>query len=273
MNMKAVSIFEYGDYKSYLRAWINSQPSKGRGKKRQLAQIVKCHSTYVSQILHGSADLSPEQASLLNGFMGHNSQEARFFILLVQRARAGNKSLREHFEIQIQEVLDSRSALRNRLEIKKTIEEKDQATYYSSWLYPTIHMLITMPEFQTRDELSKHLHLPVSKVMEILSFLVAMGLAEEQSGKFVSGRMNIYLGDNSPLISKHHTNWRMRAVQSLDVPRMHDLHYSSLATVNSKDIPAVREILVKAIEQIRAIVKASSPEDALFCYNLDLFGL
>ena len=130
-----------------------------------------------------------------------------------------------------------------------------------------------MPEFQTRDALARHLHLSVSKIMEVLSFLISTGLAEEEGGKFVAGRMSIYLGDNSPLISKHHTNWRVRAVQSLDTPQMHDLHYSALSTVNSKDIPVVREILVKAIEEIRTIVKASSPENALFCYNLDLFGI
>jgi hypothetical protein len=72
------------------------------------------------------------------------------------------------------------------------------------------------------------------------------------------------------MISKHHTNWRMQAIQSLEREAESELHYSSVITVSEGDAVKIREALVKAIEQVRLIVKPSKDE-ALYCYNLDLF--
>jgi len=42
------------------------------------------------------------------------------------------------------------------------------------------------------------------------------GLAEEKEGRFKIGNSRIHLPSNSPLISKHHTNWRVKAIQTLE---------------------------------------------------------
>ena len=72
------------------------------------------------------------------------------------------------------------------------------------------------------------------------------------------------------MIAQHHTHWRMKAIQSLDSEKPEHLHYSSAVTVARADIPAVRKILLSAIEQVRKIVK-DSKEDSLYVYCLDLF--
>jgi hypothetical protein len=215
--------------------------------------------------------LSLEQASDLSEYMGLGAQEARFFLLLLQRERAGTKLLKKHFEMQIQEILEARTLLRNRLGASQTLEAKEQATYYSSWLYAAAHMAISLPHFQTRDALAKKLGIPLSRTAEILAFLTSVGLAIEEGGRFQPGTASIYLPENSPLVSKHHGNWRMQALCSMDDPHLHDLHYSSVATLNQKDLPKVRAILVKAIEEIRVVIKSSTEEDTVFCYNLDSF--
>jgi hypothetical protein len=43
-------------------------------------------------------------------------------------------------------------------------------------------------------------------------------------------------------------------------------------SVSRGDLPKVRETLVRAMEQVRAIVK-DSKDEAVYCYALDLFGL
>jgi hypothetical protein len=68
-----------------------------------------------------------------------------------------------------------------------------------------------------------------------------------------------------------HTNWRVRAIQSLDQEEPHDLHYSSVSTIREADLAQVRIIFMKAIEAANEIIKNSTPEDTLFCYNLDIF--
>lgn len=269
--MNIVSVFEFDDYKSFIKAWIAARPGRGRGEKSKIAAAVRCHSAYISQVLERSAHLSLEQGSDLSEYMGIGVQETRFFLLLLQRERAGTKLLKKHFEAQIQEILEARTLLRNRLGSSQTLEAKDQTTYYSSWLYAAAHMAVSLPHFQTRDALAKKLGVPPSRVAEILTFLTAVGLAVEEGGRFRPGTASIYLPENSPLVSKHHGNWRLQALRSMDSPHLHDIHYSSVATLNQRDLPKVRAILVKAIEEIRTIIKASTDEDIVFSYGLDAF--
>lgn len=82
----------------------------------------------------------------------------------------------------------------------------------------------------------------------------------------------MHLHSVSPLVAKHHTNWRMRAIASLDADPGQDLHYSSVISVGEKDISKLQAILIEAIEKARALVR-DSPEEAGVCYSLDAFRL
>ena len=50
-----------------------------------------------------------------------------------------------------------------------------------------------------------------------------------------------------------------------------DLHFSSIASIRESDLPKVRNIMMKAAEEIGQVVKSSKSEDTLFCYCIDLF--
>ena len=178
--------------------------------------------------------------------------------------------LEEYFDQQIKQVLTERLTLKNRLEYRKSLSLQDQATYYSAWYYGAVHVLLSIPGFRTQEKIAFRLNLSVSKVAEILDFLSLVGLAIEEKGRFKIGTTTIHLGEHSPMVAKHHMNWRVRAMESLDRSKSDELHYSSVATIAVKDLPRVRALLVKAIEEVRSVVK-DSPEEELFCYSLDLF--
>ena len=61
-------------------------------------------------------------------------------------------------------------------------------------------------------------------------------------------------------------------MSALERETQSELHYSSVIGVAHNDLPRIREVLVKAIEQVRTIVK-DSKDEAIYCYDLDLFGL
>jgi hypothetical protein len=98
-------------------------------------------------------------------------------------------------------------------------------------------------------------------------------LIEAKGGKFKTGRVSLHLANDSNLVKQHHTNWRLRAIESMNHEEKNDLHYSSAVSVAFDDVPKVREIMLKTIEQIRAVVKKSSPEDCIYSYSMDLFEL
>lgn len=265
------NLYEFSKYKSYLRSLLSSRPHKGRGERTKLAAAARCNTAYVSQVLNGSGQFSLEQAERISRFLNHSMDEKRYFLLLVELERAGSSELRSYFLEQIQQIHNERQVLKNRLAFKNTLSLEDQTSYYSAWYYTAVHLLITMEEFQTVHRLAQHLNLPISRIQEILDLLVRCGLAIQEGERFRAGTVSIHLGADSPMLSKHHVNWRMQAVNDLDRGnRTNSLHYSSVVTVAEGDIPKVREILLSAIEQVRSIIRESK-EDRLYCYTLDLF--
>lgn len=266
------NVFEFSDYKAFVRSWIDSRPNGGRGEKSRLAQKAGCHLAYISQVLNGNSHFNLEQADALNEVFEHGEDEAHFLILLVEYGRAGTASLRRHFERRIQHQLNQRFQLQNRFSDKKTLTPENQAIYYSHWAYCAVHMAILNPTMRTPGTIAKYFDLGVPKVIEILDFLTSVGLAKVEGGEMLPGDVRIHLGHDSPMISKHHTNWRMRAITSLERATPQELHYSGVISVSHKDLPKIRESLVRALEQVRAIVKTSE-DDTVYCYAVDFFGL
>lgn len=266
------SIFEYKDYKKYLRDVIRGKPNEGRGVKSALAVALSCQNAYISRVIDGDAHFSMEQAQKVNGFLPHSKEEGRFFLLLILYNRAGSHDLKRELAEQINESLEKRLILKDRLDVKKTLSRTDQAIYYSSWYYTAIHFIVMIPGIQTKEEIGRHLGLSPKTVAMALEFLESVGLVKAKGNRYQTGITRLHLEGDSPMISKHHTNWRVRAIRAVEQQNNDELHYSSVITVSKDDAYKVKSIMVKAIEEIRAVVK-DSKEERLCCYLLDFFDL
>ncbi len=265
------SVYEHTNYKTYLRIVIAERAKGGYGERSRLARILNCQSAYISQVLNGDSHFNLEQADVINGYCGHTKEEARFFFLLVGLARSGTTSLREKFKEQIDEVLESRLILKNRISVKTTLRPDGQATYYSHWTYSAVHMLLTIPEFRTKETIATRLNISVERTSEILDFLVQSGLAVSEKGKFHSGEVRLHIPSDSPFVVNHHTNLRLRAIQQLEGGTK-EIHYSSIVTLSKGDLRKIKDLLIGIIQNVKAIVKDSNEEE-LCAFNLDFFRL
>ena len=271
-NDNSINIFSYLDYRSYLSDFLEKSAfGRQRGTRAALSKSMGCQQSYLSRVFAESAELSPEQADSASHFLGHTKEEKNFFMTLVLYSRAGTNSLRERFRADLKVMREQHLLLKNRITVKQILNFEHQVIYYSTWHYTAIHMLITIPKYQKADAIAKILKISISKTHEVLRFLTSVGLAKVQGEKHVVGETQLYLEHDSPLIQKHHTNLRVEAIKSLDRTRNQDLHYSAFISISEEDIPKVREVMVKAIETIRQIVKPSS-EEKMACYCLDLFS-
>lgn len=237
-----------------------------------MARQARCHLAYISQVLAGHAHFSLEQAEALNGLLEHGDEESTYFLVLVEWGRAGTHSLKMHFERQLRKMQDQRLLLTNRFTDKRSLTPENQSTYYSHWAYCAVHMAVLNPDLRSPGVLSRYFDLPLPKVLEILDFLVSVGLVRREDGVFWPGDVRIHLDHNSSMIAKHHVNWRLQAMRALERETPHELHYSGVISVGHGDLPRIREALVRALEQVRGIVK-NSKDEAVYCYSLDLFGL
>ncbi|MBK25647.1 MAG: hypothetical protein CME70_16740 [Halobacteriovorax sp.] len=266
------TVFDYVDYKPYINEKILGSPNKGRGIKRSMATFLGCQTAFISQVLNQHVHFSLEQAIKLNKFWEHNKEESKFFLLLIQYQRAGNKELEFFFHEEMKEIIERRSNLKERLNIKDSLDDSNQHIYYSAWYYAAVHILLSIPAFQTPKAISKHLRLPLKQIQEIITFLEANGLAVQKAGKYEIGLTRIHLDKNSVQIRRHHTNWRNQAITSIDKNDPNDLHYSNALSMSHGDVPKIKEILIKAIEECRVIIRASK-EERLQVLTMDFFGI
>ena len=266
------SIYDYDDYKSYIIEKIDSSPSKGRGVKLKISAYLNCHTTFVSQVLSGQPNFSLEQAVKLNKFFDHTKDESRFFILLLMFARAASEELKFFLKNEMKELIEKRSDLKNRFDIKKSLKKVEQQVYYSSWLYSCIHMMVAIPEFRSPLAISRHLNLPRENVMEVITFLEEAGLIQKKGAHYEIGVTKIYLSKGSPQIQRHHTNWRLQAIRSIEINHNVDFHFSTIVSMAVADVQIVKEILIKAIEQSRAVI-SESQEEKVQSICIDFFGI
>jgi len=271
--MNAKLAFEFKDYKLYLKEVERRRPLKGRGFRADLARAAGCQTAYVSQVLNGRANFSLEQAHSVSKLLLHDREEDRFFILLVEYGRAGTQGLRAHFLEQMEELVQRQLNLKDRFKIKEVLSLEDQTTYYSEWAYAAIHIAVTISKLSTALALAEFFQLPLHKVEKILHFLLSTRLiSQPRPHEFQIGTGRIHLGKDSPLISKHHANWRLQAMNSFERESERDLHFTSVVSVSQEDALQIKARFVKEIDAYNAIVK-DSKEDTMYCLSLDFFSL
>ncbi len=274
-----MNIYDYKSYKTYLNDYIKNLPYSGRGFKAKLAKELRIHTAYVSQVLNKDANFTLEQTIELSSILNFTNNEEEYFLLLVQKERSGSRNLEQYFNKQIDNFIDTQKKLKNRLETKDEIDKLDQQTYYSSWHYLAVHALVSTDKFHTPKDIADRLKISTSKAKEIIEFLLGAGIIEKVNNQYEIGSRDIHLSSDSPMISKHHTNWRMKAISSLDAvaeddmeEAFEDMHYSGIISVTEEDANKIKDILVKSIQNSRKIIGDSDTEE-IYCYTLDMFKI
>jgi uncharacterized protein (TIGR02147 family) len=265
------SIYDYQDYRRFLVDALGGK-NKRTGQRGALARHLGCQTAYLSQVLSGVANLSLEQAYKVNQFLGHDPQASDYFLLLVQKERAGTHELKAYFHTKIGEILQRRSEIRSRVAKNRTVSERDQAYYYSQWYVGAMHVALSVPHLQSIAELSRHFQLEESVVREVLDFLLNTGLAAYEKQRYTIGPSHIHLAKDSVFIKQLHSNWRLKAVQSLGRKTEDNLHYSVAYTLSRADALKVRQQILDVIEQNMEIVKPSK-EEVVYCNTIDFFEL
>lgn len=271
MTGKKIFIFDFHSYKLFLLAICGGKAIR-RGIKARLAIAAECQPTYISQVLHGKAHLSPEQAERLGRFFNLSDEESQFFLLLLHKDRAGTKELKSFYSRQIEAKIVQRMNVVNRLGANNVLSEAQQAIFYSSWQYLAIHMALTVPEIRTREAIASYFNMDCARVDKILEFLLQTGLATENHGIYQTGTPTIRLGKDSPHIFRHHSHWRHQAIESLENETPMDLHYSAVVTLSKSDVNKLKDRLLDQIKENIEIIK-NSKEEQVFVFNLDFFGL
>jgi uncharacterized protein (TIGR02147 family) len=264
------TIFEHDHYRTFLRMQIQRAPRAGHGYRQLMATSAGIQPTYLSQVLKGDRNLSADQAVLVAEFLNLSKDEAEFFLLLVQRARAATPKSVQFFDRLLDERRDAFSRVKERMKISGELSEEDKAVYYSDVAYGAVHMAVTIPEFRSISALAQRLNLSQERTREVAEFLISKGLVERAAGELQPGRTQLFVDRSSPHVVAHHRNWRLKALEKPGARNPNDYHVSFGFSVSEKDAKLLRQKLAKVIEEMSEQIKAS-PEEKLMGFCLDFF--
>ncbi len=268
-------IFQYTDYKKYVVDRIESMPSRGRGELRKLAVELKMHTTRITHVFRGHDDLTLEQGLNLCRYLGLNDSERDYFLLLLQYSKAGSAELRNYFANKLEATRIKSAELSERIPGAAQISESDRATFYSNWFYSGIRLLTSTPGPHSVDSIAERLQLPRRLVSEVLEFLVARGLCVADGEGIQMGPKSTHLSADSPLISRLHTNWRLKGLEVLGrksgVLAAEELFYTGPVSIRHGDAVKIRARIVEVLQGIADLSDADRP-DRLYCLNVDWFA-
>jgi len=264
-----MSVFNHTDYRDLVLELLEK---KGRGSKVKLAAALNCQPGHVSQVLNkNKVHFSPENIIKISNFLKLPLDQEEYLLNLFYKERAGSKELREYHEVKMRKMQSENLTFAKQLKRRNTeLDEVSISTYYSHWSYCCIHMLVSIPEFNTVDNIARKLNLSKSMVTKVLNFLVDKELISKNQEKHSVGEARIHLKKDSPLIKCHHQNFRVKAINSLEAENDFDLHYSSVMTLSKDDILKIRNLILEFISKKDVILLPSLNED-IICMNLDLF--
>lgn len=259
------------DYRSFLRQVVNEE-GKERGYRKRLADEAGCQPAYLSQILAGRVELTPEQADRLTRFWGFTEIEGDIFLTLVNLGRAGSPGLRDRLGARL-ESLKAEWQERDATFEQPELSISDRALlYYSHWTYTAIHVLLTVPKLRTPEALAKHLRMETSEISAALERLEQIGLAESQGGKWEATQATLHAPHGAAAAEVHHRNWRVKALDLSESDSRTSVRYTSVHTLSSNDRIKVKEILDQAIRATRRTIEPS-PEELGACLVIDYFEL
>ncbi len=266
------TIFNFKNYKKFMKYELrNRKPS--HGLKAKLASVTGVQSTYISQVLNGPANFTLEQAERSCSFFEFSKQEKTFFILLVEYERAGTLSLKEHFLEEINQYLKKVDRVKNRIVTpNQQMSVINKVLYYSSWEYIAVYVLCSIPNFNNLETLSKRLMLGKDKVLEVLNFLIELGHIEKIGNQYKILEARVHLGDDDPLIKNHHTNWRVRAIESIKNRKSQDLFFSTVYSFSKKDQAIIKKRILTLISELDPLI-INSQEEVAGCLNIDFFEI
>lgn len=263
--------FDQQNYRILLKTWIKSLPERGYGELSRIAAHLGVNSALISQVFSGKKEFTFEQGFRITKYMGLDDFQSEYFMALLQRERAGDHEYKKHWDQKIQSMQSEALNLKNRVKKDRSLSDFEKATYYSSYMYGAIRLFCSIGDGKTLSEISEMLDLSREKTSEAIRFLQDIRLLREAEGsKYQMTEASLFIDRDSPLIKKHHLNWRLQTLKKIEKLSDDELCITFPYSISEKDFKKIREILVSAVQQIQMIVK-ESPAEKVAYLNIDFF--
>jgi len=93
-------------------------------------------------------------------------------------------------------------------------------------------------------------------------------LVRMEGNQITYGPIRTHIEAASPLAARHHTNWRLKAIERFSSIEDSEIVFTTPVTIAASDIQLIRSKIVQFISELDVTFEKSKPE-RLFCFNVD----
>jgi uncharacterized protein (TIGR02147 family) len=272
-NGSRVHIFDFLDYRAFLREFYRDQKEQGRPFSfRAFARRAGIRSyNFLQLVMKGERDLSATMATQFARGCGLEGSEAEYFCELVTFGQAKSADERNRAYQRICRFRPFRAA--HRL-------EPAQAAYHGCWYIPAIRELAALGEFRDDPKWIAGALQPaisVAQARDALTTLCDLGLlVRDDDGRLkqADSLVTTGTGPHGHHIVNYHRAMMSQAIRALDeVPRAERDISSLTLSIGERGLPSISQRIAAFREEILQIAEAFGPADRVVQLNIQLFPL
>jgi uncharacterized protein (TIGR02147 family) len=265
-----VNIFEYLDYRQYLKDYYESEKkAKPYFSYRFISSRVHLNPGYLVKLFQGKIQLGVKNIPAFADFMKLSDKESEYFRELVLFGRAKH----QHEVEDLFERLQSIKGIRFRTMADDTVE------FYSRWYHMVIRVLISIYPFTGKNyrEIASMLTpaITAGEVRESIQLLEKLKLIEKgENGIYRVTDRFVSTGEkwSSGAIRNYQKKNMELAIASLE---NHKKELRDISTVtmsfSTKDLPILRERVKQFRQELLLLSQDSGKEDGVFHFNIQFF--
>jgi len=268
-----VDVYEYLDYRAFLRDFYSAKKEKSRSfSYRSFSRRAGVSSpNYLKLVIDGARSLSPKMAASFAEACGLDAEASRYFVHLVAFNQAKTTDERDKSYGKLASFRQYRLA--HRLEIS-------HAAYYSDWFMPAVRELAASPHFKEDPEWIAEQLIPAitplqaQRALEILIELEL--LVRDSTGKLVQADALLSTGPETRglHIAAFHRAMTSRAIESIDLVAPEDRDISSLTLcLGRKGLRAFKEHLQRVRRELLELSALEKNPEQVVQINFQLFPL
>lgn len=271
--IKELNIFEYGNYRGYLKDMYQLlKKEKASFSFRYFSKIAGFSSpNFLKLVMEGNRNLSPESIEKFSTALKFNKKEADFFRNLVYLNQA---TTLEEKKFYADLLLKSRQ-FKQAHPLKKT-----QYEYYTNWFTIPVRELVATKNFKEDPEwIAKQLipSIKASEAKKALQDLLDLKLIERNNqGKLVQTDVIITTGDDvdSTSVKAFHKEMIQKGSQSLDRYHYKERDISCVTLgISQKNIDKLKEITNRFRQEILELAKNEEDAERVYQVNVQTFPL
>lgn len=268
---KAIDLFGYLDYRSFLKDWYQIEKATSPGfSYRVLARRVGYSSPgFFTQVLQRKSNISIDMAMRFSDALDLRKREKDYFVLLVRYDQESVPSERRKLFHRLAQFKDSAA----------TQLRRDQDAFLGSWRHAAVRELLGIEPFQGgEDAWGARLRPPVAGalVRETLDLLLRLGLARRTAAGIERTEPCLETGSG---YTEEATRAFMRQIHELGgealdrFPRDQRHHGWATVSVSGTTLEAMRDELRALVQRFLAMAEKDDTPDRVMQLNLEFFPL